>query len=390
MIRKKVQAVTQNPEVHILNVLFDDRYGGPQKRVLQVAEELTGRGVRTILCLPEGKGNTASIASERGVDVRRVSFGRTPRPREPLNVVRWVLGLPGDVWRFVKLFRRERPDAVHVNGAFFLSPAVAAKLAGVPLVWHLNDTLVPKRAAVVLGALVRGLADQIVVAAEAVAGHYAVASSPYLVIYAPVDVEELRPAGRGHQEGELDRVGLIANWNPLKGLEYFVRAAALVRGYSGRRVEFAIAGARLDTHSEYARSIEELIEELGLSSAIRGLGFLPSVATFLETLDVLVLSSTTEASPMVVLEGMAAGVPVVAADVGGVRELLLGDPERPAGLVVPPRDPEAISRAILRLLEKPDEASRMGENGRLLAEECFSLQTCARRHLAVYESVTKG
>lgn len=90
---------------------------------------------------------------------------------------------------------------------------------------------------------------------------------------------------------------------------------------------------------------------------------------------------------MVVLEGMAAGVPVVAADVGGLRELLLGDPERPAGVVVPPRDPEAISQAVLRLLEKPDEASRMGENGRSLAEERFSLQTCAWRHLEVYESL---
>lgn len=371
----------------VMNVLFDDRYGGPQKRVLQVAGSLAGCGVQTTLCLPEGKGNTASIALESGVDVLRVSFGRIPRPRELASVFRWLSGLPGDVRRFMELFRRELPDVVHVNGAFFLAPAIAAKLARIPLVWHLNDTVVPRRAAVVFGVLVRGISDRIVVAAEAVAGHYAVASSPYVVIYAPVDVEELRPAGRKYQERELDRVGLLANWNPLKGLEYFVRAAALVRGYSGRRVEFAIAGARLGTHSGYARSIEGLIGDLGMSSAIRDLGFLPSVATFLETLDVLVLSSTIEASPMVVLEGMAAGVPVVAADVGGVRELLLGDPERPAGVVVPPRDPEAISQAVLRLLEKPDEASRMGENGRSLAEERFSLQTCARRHLEVYESL---
>lgn len=93
---------------------------------------------------------------------------------------------------------------------------------------------------------------------------------------------------------------------------------------------------------------------------------------------------------MVVLEGMAAGVPVTATDIGGVREMLFGDPARPAGVVVPPRNPEAISGAILRLLREPDEAACMGKNGRLLAEERFSLEICARRHLEVYESLTEG
>ena len=370
----------------VINVLFDDRYGGPQKRVLQVAESLAGRGVQTTLCLPEGKGNAAPIARDRGVNVLRVPFGRIPRPRELANVLRWISGLPGDVRRFMKLFRRELPDVVHVNGAFFLAPAIAAKLAGVPLVWHLNDTVVPLRAAVVFGVLVRGLADRIVVAAEAVAKHYRVTSSPYTVIYAPVDLDDFRVAGAGH-EGTMARVGLVANWNPLKGLEYFVRAAALVRKELGGGAEFVIAGARLDTHLGYAHRVEGLIDELELRSAVRDLGFLPSVAPVLETLDVLVLSSTAEASPMVVLEGMAAGVPVVAMDVGGVREMLLGAPARPAGIVVPPRDPGAMSKEILRLLRDPDEAARMGTNGRRLTKERFSLEICARRHLKVYASL---
>lgn len=374
--------------MHVLNILFDDRYGGPQKRVLQVAESLAERGVQTTLCLPEGKGNTASIALEAGVDVLRVSFGRIPRPREPANVARWLSRLPGDVRRFMKLFQRELPDVVHVNGAFFLAPAIAAKLARIPLVWHLNDTVVPRRAAVVFGVLVRGISDRIVVAAEAVARHYAVTSSPYTVIYAPVEVDDFSVPKTRHDR-TVARVGLVANWNPLKGLEYFVRAATLVRESLGGEVEFVIAGARLDTHSDYAQRIESLINELDLRPAVRDLGFLPSVAPVLETLDVLILSSTAEASPMVVLEGMAAGVPVVATDVGGVREMLLGDPARPAGVVVPPRDPEAMSREILRLLEDPEEAARMGKNGRLLAEERFSLEICARQHLEVYRSLWK-
>ena len=349
----------------------------------------SGVGCRPPFVCRKGKETRLPSPVIGGVGVLRVSFGRIPRPREPASVLRWLSGLPGDVRRFVESFRRELPDVVHVNGAFFLAPAIAAKLARISLVWHMNDTVVPRRAAAVFGVLVRGLADRIVVAAEAVARHYAVTSAPHTVIYAPVDVDGFRVAGT--DSGRIvARVGLVANWNPLKGLEYFVRAAALVREELEGDVEFVIAGARLDTHEGYAHRVESLIDELDLRPAVQDLGFLPSVAPVLETLDALILSSTAEASPTVVLEGMAAGVPVVATDVGGVREMLLGDPARPAGIVVPPRDPEAMSGAILRLLEDPDEAARLGKNGRQLTEERFSLEICAQRHLEVYENLAGG
>ena len=93
---------------------------------------------------------------------------------------------------------------------------------------------------------------------------------------------------------------------------------------------------------------------------------------------------------MAVLEGMAAGVPVVATDVGGVREILLGDPAGPAGVVVPPRAPEALAAAVLALLKDPEQAKRMGRNGRILAQKRFSLEACADRHLKVYKSLVAG
>ncbi len=131
------------------------------------------------------------------------------------------------------------------------------------------------------------------------------------------------------------RVGLVANWNPLKGVEYFVRAAALVRERMGE-VEVVFAGARLATHEEYARRVDDLISSLGLRPAVRECGFVPSVAPVLADLDVLVMSSISEAASMPVLEAMGAGVPVVASEVGGVREILAAEPENPAGVIVPP------------------------------------------------------
>lgn len=374
--------------MRVLNVLFDDRFGGSSKRVVQVGERLAREGIRTLVCLPEGDGNTEEAARREGLSVTRVGFERIPRPSDPRRVIRWVLRLPRDVWRFSSLFRRERPDVAHVNGAFFLPPAIAAKLSGVPLVWHLNDTVLPARVAPLFGALVRLLADRIVVSAGAVASHYGVAGSPYTVIPPPVDPRchgIVRVAG----EDGVRRIGLIANWNPLKGVEYYVRAAALVQERLGENLEVVFAGARLGTHEEYARGVDGLISELGLRPVVREHGFVASVAPILARLDVLVMTSTAEASSMPVLEAMAAGVPVVAADVGGVREIVHADPSAPAGIVVPPRDPEAVARAVLDLLKHPEKAYSMGQNGRRVAEERLTLETRVRQHAEVYESIAR-
>ena len=374
--------------MYVLNVLFDDRFGGSSKRVTEVARYLAAEEeVYTLLCLPGGTGNTAEVARDMGVPVTRIDFERIPRPSDLRRVLRWIVRLPRDVRRFLALYRRENPDLVHVNGAFFLPPALAAKLARVPLAWHLNDTVVPRRVAPLFGTLVRLLADRVLTTSEDVAHHYGVFNTLHDVMPPPVDPRCFEVSWEPQATGPR-RIGLVANWNPLKGVEYFVRAAALVRERLGHDLEVVLVGARLETHAEYAREIDELIDELDLRPCVREHGFVASVAPVVAGLDVLVMTSTAEASSMPVLEAMAVGAPVVAADVGGVRELVHADGTNPSGIVVPPRDPEAAARAILALLSQPDEAARMGSTGRRVAGERFSLQACANRHLKAYKAST--
>lgn len=379
------------PTMRVLNILFDDRFGGSSKRVVQVATALAESNIWTVLCLPEGDGNAADVAREAGVRVVRVPFERIPRPSDPKRVLRWVIRLPGDIRRFLALYGRERPDVTHVNGAFFLAPAVAAKLARVPLVWHLNDTVLPRRVAPLFGAFVRLLADRVVATSEAVAVHYGVDETLHHTVQPPIDPRchgFVWEPGKDAPSG-VRRIGLVANWNPLKGVEYFVRAAALVRERLGERLEVVFVGARLKTHDEYARRVDDLIDELGLRPIVREHGFVSSVAPVMAGLDVLVMTSTSEASSMPVLEAMAIGVPVVATDTGGVREVVEADPGSPAGLLAPIRDPEATAAAVLDLLNDPKKAARAGANGRRLAGERFSLEECARRHVEVYTGAAR-
>ncbi|MFQ5724199.1 MAG: glycosyltransferase family 4 protein [Terriglobia bacterium] len=373
--------------IRVLNVLFDDRYGGPQKRAIQVARALAGR-VETLLCLPDRSGNAAAIAEREGVAVRRLCFERIPRLRNWRQLARWFLHLPRDTRRFVALYRGEGPDVVHVNGVFFLPPALAAKLTRTPLVWHLNDTVMPAGLARVFGFVVRRLADQVVVSSRAVAGHYHVLGSQPEVLYPPVDPSALAlpPRTRRDLQRTPYRMGMIANWNPEKGVEHFIRAAARVREQVGDNLELVFAGGKYASQADYCRRLEELIHQLGLAPRVRDYGFVPSVAEVLAELDVLVSSSLSEAFGMSILEGMAAGVPVVATGVGGVPELLLADAERPAGIVIPSRDEAALAEALLELWRNPEKAARLGENGRQIAGERFGVEACAERHLRVYSN----
>ena len=98
----------------------------------------------------------------------------------------------------------------------------------------------------------------------------------------------------------------------------------------------------------------------------------------------LALPSWTEGLPLVVLEAMAHGKPVVATPVGGTPELVT---DGETGLLVPPRDPQALAAALQRLLEDAELSRRLGEAGRRRVEERFSLDAMNRRVLQIYDEV---
>lgn len=158
----------------------------------------------------------------------------------------------------------------------------------------------------------------------------------------------------------------------------------LVRTRLSANFRIVFIGVKLPNHQSYHHEIQRLVSDLDLEPFIEDLGFVQKLEKTIASLDLLVLSSVSEACPIAVLKAMATGIPVVATDVGGVHELLLRSPEEPAGIVVPPRDSEAIATGVLELLHDSEKARRMGQSGRRLAEKHFSLDACVRRHLDVY------
>jgi sugar transferase (PEP-CTERM/EpsH1 system associated) len=128
-------------------------------------------------------------------------------------------------------------------------------------------------------------------------------------------------------------------------------------------------------------AVKKNIVEMGLERKVLFLGIRDDVPRLLAAADLFVLSSDYEGVPLSVLEAMAAGKPVVATAVGGVPELV---EDGVTGVLVPPRNPEALAKGILRLAKDADLRRRMGKAARERALERFDISRTAREYEALY------
>jgi glycosyltransferase involved in cell wall biosynthesis len=170
-----------------------------------------------------------------------------------------------------------------------------------------------------------------------------------------------------------DRVAALGVLEPVKGLDVFVRAAALLaaRGTTSPFTVFGTGSLRVE--------LERLSAELGLDGRMGFPGHVPS-SEALEQTAVLVMPSHMENCPNALLEAMAAGVPIVASRVGGVPELV----DDACAELVPPGDPGALADAIERLLGDPALARRQAQAARARVEAHFTAERNAQAVLALY------
>jgi len=189
----------------------------------------------------------------------------------------------------------------------------------------------------------------------------------------PRDRAKFFPAlGPGHK-----LIGMVANMNlPVKGHSYLIEAArAVCRILPGTR--FVLIG-----DGRQRPKLEQQVRELGLEQNFLFLGYHKDVPELLPCFDVSVLPSTAEGLPNVVLEAMAAGIPVVATAVGGTVEIL---EDGVCGLLVPPRDPEALAKAILRILQEPSLAEQLARAGQERVRAYFNFDRLLLELKELYE-----
>lgn len=199
------------------------------------------------------------------------------------------------------------------------------------------------------------------------------------LIYNGVDLDRF---GAAIQEVSLpldseDRpIGIVANLNPVKGHETLLQAAVRVAAVYPA-VKFFLIGTGM-----LRPTLEARVRELGIEKQIVFLGSRRDVPQILSRMEISVLPSLAEGFSNAILESMAAGLPVVATDVGGNREAII---EGETGYLVPSGHPDSLANRILCLLGDRALARQMGEAGRKRIETCFSLERMVKETEQFYD-----
>jgi glycosyltransferase involved in cell wall biosynthesis len=355
----------------VLVVVTLSEVGGAQSYVVDLVPGLTPEFDVTVAA--SGEGPLADRVRAAGARFARLRFLR--RDLTPLDLAALV-----ELW---VLCLRLRPDIVHTNSSKAGAIGrVAALLAGVRhriFTTHGWAFAAAEGRAARLYALVerslRPITSTVICVSEREHRRgleaRACADGRVLVIRNAVDLGRFRPRSGGHDHDPVQLVSVGRLAAPKDFATLLDALAELPRGS---------ATLRIVGDGPEREALEERARTLALDQWVRFEGTVPDVAPALAEADVFVLSSRSEGMPMSVLEAMAAGLPIVATDVGGLRELV--DDEN--GLLVPRGDAQRLAEALARLVADGRLRTRLGAASRERAAASFALPAWRDMHRTLY------
>jgi glycosyltransferase involved in cell wall biosynthesis len=211
-------------------------------------------------------------------------------------------------------------------------------------------------------------------------------------VYNGVDVEVLEAAPAPGLRRELGIpadalvLGHVGRLAPVKGQRELLESVARLR-LRGAAVQLVLIGSDIGTRGRYAAELERQAVAFGIRESVHFAGFRDDAAAAIQELDALVLPSWIEGLPLVVLEAMAHARPVVATAVGGTPEAVV---DGETGLLVPPRDVDALTAALEHVVSDAGVRHDLGRAGRVRAGQLFAVEQMTGRVLEVYEDVRRA
>lgn len=366
--------------LRVLHLVDTLNVGGTETQMVQAALRLQLRRHEvTVGCL-RAEGPLLEVLRQAGIPV--VEFRKNKS----------LLSLSGiyQLLRLAAFLRRERFHALHAHDLWAnLLGVPAARLAGTPIVissrryledlpWHRSWRNK------VMNSIYR-LSTQVVVNSTAVRAillqTYGLSSEKVRVVYNGVDVQRFASARRDRSkllpDVEINSkvVAVVANmYSRVKGHDQLIAAATNVCKILPETI-FILVG-----DGQERPRLEQLVRQAGLEKNFIFLGSRKDIPELLACCDLSVLPSEAEAMPNALLEAMASGLPVIATGVGGSLEVI---EDGINGLLVPPRNPEALAAAILRVLRDPSFAARLARAG----QERIGIQFSFDRLIAQFEQL---
>jgi len=369
-------------KIAVMHVINAYALGGAEKLVFDIASSMDKSKFDVFICSIASRGDAVERSIRHSLHsqgVRTLCLDKAPHRQRLLAI-----------WRLARFLRANKIDIVHTHCP---SPdfygRLAAWLSRVPLVFTTihNTAGYSRRVEKTLGWL---SCKHIAISEEV--RQYAINNlhipvHKLSIVHNGINMEKYKnnPVPKGDIFGELGistNKKIITNIGRVtvqKGQFYLLQAAKIVlREFPD--VHFLVVGDD-KTDQKLAAELRQLVKAENLSAHITFAGVRQDVPQILAITDVFAFPSLWEGFALVSLEVMAAGVPMVATDVGSIREVLI-DGEN--GLIVPPKDAEALADGIKFMLRDPERAKAMGLRGTKAVEEKFAIENTVRGYEEMY------
>jgi glycosyltransferase involved in cell wall biosynthesis len=390
-----------------IRVLFFDHtaaLGGGEIALLNLVRQLNPQSVKSMVVLGADGPLVERLRPEVDVLVRPLPVGVGSNRKNTLGIAtlfraREILSGMLYALRLAKLIRTLKIDLIHTNSLKAdIIGGIAGRISRRPVVWHVRDRIEVDYLPLPIVRIFRWLCR--IIPTYVIANSSATLRSLHLgsnsggtdsavqldarsaVIHDGTQIRNV--ANERGRDPDVFRVGLIGRISPWKGQHIFLQSAALVASQFPN-VRFFIIGAALFDEEKYDAEIRLLPEKLGIAEIVEFTGFLSDIHEAIARIDVLVHASITgEPFGQVIIEGMAAGKPIVATRGGGVPEIV---EDGKTGILVPMGDVQAMADAICELLNDPGWAREMGIRGRERVENHFTCELTAQKVESVYHTV---
>ncbi len=373
--------------IRVLNILEEGRYGGPQKRVLEVGKALVPHDVETIVVLPK-TNSEIFVEKLNNARIGYRSFRLRRMTKNMGGALQYVVSFIPELISLTRFIRSQKPCVVHTNGAYQIKGIIAAYFSGVRSVWHLNDTYAPGMIKSLFKVVRNKYGDTFLAAAQRSKQYYLhdyPNAHSVRVLNEPVDCNHFTPGNR-IPLGEKAEISIvtIGNISPVKGLDIFIDMAIWLKDKTKARLKFNIVGKMLDNQRDYIEKLKATIANADID--IHFQGEQNDVKLFLQEADIYICSSRYESSPMAVWEAMSMALPVVATDVGDIQAIFQ---KYDCGLVCETENATALGQHVISIIEDPMLAKRLGQKAREVVKAKFDLQHCVAGHLQHYKSIWK-
>jgi sugar transferase (PEP-CTERM/EpsH1 system associated) len=370
-----------SPPLRVLHLIPGLEIGGLEIMVANLVEGLDRRAFAPALCCFDRLGPLRERLEHHAVPVHLLA-------RRPGIDLRYPP-------RLARFLRDSGIDLLHLhNPTALFYGALAGRLApGLRVVYteHGRDYSRGLKARLANRLLSR-LVDRIVVlsepAREYLTGHEGMPARRMLRIYNGIDGSRFRPGTDPASvraelglAGARPLLGMVGRLDPIKHHALAFHALAALRG------DYPDAALLVVGDGPLREELQTLARTLGLEESIRFLGARDDVPRLLGAMDALLLPSHSEGLSLTLIEGCAAGIPLVATDVGGSREIVRNGVN---GLLIPAGDRRILTKALHALAADPAGARRMGEAGRRLFEAEFTLQGMVSHYQDLYRSLLQG